>query len=177
MAGLTLTDSGTYTGALDFSVLSGTDTLQAFFDSGGGTTSGLSAATLGTSLSVSGYHATTMMVFTGDAGANVVDGTINHDDGMSLYDGGAPTYPHLVAGSPAPTVDIPTAFTGLTGKWQLIYVEANGLPAVLSVDVARSGALNPVPLPAALPLLASGLGLLGFGGWRSRRRNSAVSTA
>ncbi|MGH9692930.1 MAG: PEP-CTERM sorting domain-containing protein [Bryobacteraceae bacterium] len=29
------------------------------------------------------------------------------------------------------------------------------------------------PLPAALPLFASGLGALGFAGWRKRRKRTA----
>lgn len=32
--------------------------------------------------------------------------------------------------------------------------------------------LTPVPIPAALPLLAGGLGLIGFVGWRRRRANA-----
>ena len=33
------------------------------------------------------------------------------------------------------------------------------------------------PLPAALPLFASGLGALGFFGWRRKRKNAAVAAA
>lgn len=36
------------------------------------------------------------------------------------------------------------------------------------------GGQNPVPLPAALPLLAGGLGMLGFLGWR-RKRNAVTA--
>jgi hypothetical protein len=34
--------------------------------------------------------------------------------------------------------------------------------------------LAPIPLPAALPLFATGLGILGFLGWRRRRKAQAV---
>ena len=35
---------------------------------------------------------------------------------------------------------------------------------------------NPTPLPAALPLFASGLGALGLLGWRRRQKNAAIAT-
>lgn len=35
--------------------------------------------------------------------------------------------------------------------------------------------LNPTPLPAALPLFATGLGALGLLGWRRKRKNAAVA--
>jgi len=37
----------------------------------------------------------------------------------------------------------------------------------------RISAVNPVPVPAALPLLMTGLGALGFAGWRRKRREAA----
>lgn len=36
--------------------------------------------------------------------------------------------------------------------------------------VGFTGELNPIPVPAALPLFLFGLGLLGFAGWRRRRK-------
>lgn len=41
----------------------------------------------------------------------------------------------------------------------------------ISLEYVGSGA---VPVPAALPLFASGLGLLGLAGWRRRRKAAAV---
>jgi hypothetical protein len=35
----------------------------------------------------------------------------------------------------------------------------------------------PVPVPAALPLFATGLGLLGFAGWRRKRKAAALAAA
>ena len=35
----------------------------------------------------------------------------------------------------------------------------------------------PFPLPAALPLFASGLGVLGLLGWRRKRKNAAIVAA
>lgn len=40
----------------------------------------------------------------------------------------------------------------------------------ISLEYVGAGA---VPVPAALPLFASGLGLLGFAGWRRRRKTAA----
>jgi hypothetical protein len=37
------------------------------------------------------------------------------------------------------------------------------------------GQLNPVPLPAALPLFATGLGALGLLGWRRKRKAAALT--
>ncbi len=45
----------------------------------------------------------------------------------------------------------------------------NANEAVISLD-----SIAPVPVPAALPLLAGGLGLLGFMGWRRKRKASAA---
>ena len=39
------------------------------------------------------------------------------------------------------------------------------------------GALTPTPIPAALPLFATGLGALGLLGWRRKRKSNAISTA
>jgi hypothetical protein len=37
--------------------------------------------------------------------------------------------------------------------------------------------LGAVPLPAALPLFGSGLALIGFVGWRRKRKNAAARAA
>ena len=49
-----------------------------------------------------------------------------------------------------------------------------GLDAV-SVSAAPLTAASAAPLPAALPLFASGLGVMGFLGWRRKRKAQAIA--
>jgi len=157
--------SGTYTGAIDFND-GGQNDIGAFLNSGGGVLSAGLSGLGGTTLSASGFGLTSVFVITGDVGANILFGSISHDDGASLYDG--PGYSNLVAGSPAPTVDIDTLYSNLTGQFQLIYVEANSIPAVLTMDVTRT-----VTTPEPLSLSLFGAGLAGLGALRRRRRKAA----
>lgn len=167
-----LKGAGTYTGDLNFNPLS--NTIGSFFASGGGTTSAGLAGALGLTLSNPTFALTTVMVFQGNTGGSTLFGTITHDDGMSLYDG--PGFTNLVAGAPGPVVATPTDYSGLTGAWQLIYVEANGLPAVLDFEVTRSEGPNPTPLPAAVWLMGTVVaGAAGVGRWRKKRHASAVT--
>ena len=169
--------AGTYTGALD--LCSGSpgcstniNTIDAFFASAGGTTTGLGS--IGSNLlSTAPFDYTTVMVFTGTTNG-IISGIIDHDDGASLYDG--PGYSNPVMLAPGPVVATPTPYGPFSGNWQLIYVESNGLPAVLDFEVTR-GNSDTTPLPAALPLFASGLGALGLVGWRRKRKSAAVATA
>jgi hypothetical protein len=170
IAGGNLLGTGTYTGALDLNEGSGgTNTIGAFFTTAGSSLTGFSnPGNLGNVLSTGNFGTTTVMVITGNTNGATLSGTIDHDDGVSLYDGAG--FSNLVAGSASPTVDIPTSFSGLTGAFELIYVEANGLPAVLDAEVSST------PLPAALPLFAGGLGMLGlFGRRRKQKTLSAVA--
>jgi hypothetical protein len=168
-------DIGTFTGDLKFSTAGSDVTIGDFFSSSLGSSNSFSATTLSKTISTSGFGTTTLFVFTGNT-SNILAGVITHDDGMSLYDGVG--YSNTVASAPYPVVATPTAYSGLLGDWQLIYAEANGLPAVLNFDITRSEAPpTATPLPAALPLFASGLGGLGLLGWRRKRNNAAALAA
>jgi hypothetical protein len=52
------------------------------------------------------------------------------------------------------------------------YVEITGSCTIVACSYAGTEGLTPTPLPAALPLFATGLGLLGF--WGRRRRQQAI---
>jgi hypothetical protein len=166
-----LLESATFTGALDLSASGSNTTIGDFFNSSAGSSNTFSSTTLNTTISTSNFGLTSIFVFTGFT-PNVLTGIITHDDGMSLYDGVG--YTNTVASAPFPVVASPTAYTGLTGLWELIYAEANGLPAVLNFDVTRSDAPGPTPLPAALSLFAGGAGVLGFFARRRKRKNSTA---
>lgn len=154
--------TGSYTGAIDFND-GGQNDIGAFLASAGGVLDPSLSGLAGTALSASGFGLTSVFVITGDVGGNILFGSLSHDDGVSLYDG--PGYSNLVAGSPSPTVDIDTLYSNLTGQFQLIYVEANSIPAVLTMDVART-----VTTPEPLTLSLFGAGLAGLGAIRRRRK-------
>ncbi|MCV6598308.1 MAG: VPLPA-CTERM sorting domain-containing protein [Mangrovicoccus sp.] len=81
------------------------------------------------------------------------EGSITHDDGMSLYEDG-----ELVVGYGKPTAERVTDYSFGSGDFRLVYASANGDPSILEVDAKG---VAPVPLPAPALLLVVACGALG----------------
>ncbi|MEM8797350.1 MAG: PEP-CTERM sorting domain-containing protein [Pseudomonadota bacterium] len=160
------TTTFTYTGDIDFGTFDGTDatTIADWLATGPGAIGGApDAGVLGQQLSSpninNGTATSTFFQFTLQGPLGASDFTVVHDDGVALFDDGA-----FLGGNPGPTSQVTTPVAGFNGgEFSFVYVATNGDPSVLNVDV------TPVPLPAAFPLLAGGIGLLGFLTWRRKR--------
>jgi hypothetical protein len=154
----------TYTGPIDFHEGPGGSLLISdFLTSGGGSYSILTGSVAGLSLSAATFGLTTLfdITWSDPASSKGGTGTISHDDGATLYQDGI-----SVMDSAPPTVDISTPYTFVNDKpnLELIYVEANGLPA----------RLNMVPEPVSISLL--GMGMVGTGVVARRRRRSQTAS-
>jgi hypothetical protein len=159
--------SYTFVGNLDFTTAplgSGTvSKIWQFLASSGGTLDGLAInatnfSELNIDMSTGSFLTTTLFVFTGDLGGPAT-GTIDHDDGVRLYDSGNVVRTALSAA--APTVEVETSFAlPDNGQFTLVYSAANANPEVLRMEATV------VPLPAAAWLFGSALVGMGFIGRR-----------
>lgn len=166
--------TGTYNGAINFAINDPQGSLTnigQFLATGGGVTLLDHPSVLGDQLSTTSFGNTTLFVFTGLTGG-AIQGSATHDDGLSILN----TDNNLYAlHSPIPVASTTEPYNAIPGitHFTIYYVEANGDPADLIIDSERNSILG-TPLPAALPLFAGGVGLLGFFGRRRKRKIAAA---
>jgi len=93
--------------------------------------------------------------------------SVTHDDGVALFGASGVIKPDNETTNAAAipqAVDGATLYTLLAGNYTLYYVSSNDLPEVLQTTLTPT-----IPLPATLPLFATGLGALGLLGWRRKK--------
>ena len=96
----------------------------------------------------------------------LADGTSSSSDGLVLF---LPTSSLIgYSGGPMCSTTYSCSLTAQT------YLAAGGVAPFYHLT---SGSLTATPLPAALPLLATGLGAMGLLGWRRKRKNAAALPA
>ena len=79
----------------------------------------------------------------------------------------------VATGFSAPVVSYDGTYTTISTQ-NGSYDGANGAQAFLNFALI-GGPVSATPLPATLPLFASGLGALGLLGWRRKRKNAAIA--
>jgi hypothetical protein len=67
--------------------------------------------------------------------------------------------------------------TGIKIEFGTTPDSVTGLLSCVGTSCLGGGGQTETPLPAALPLFASGLGAMGFVGWRRKRKNAAAAAA
>ncbi|MHB1926480.1 MAG: PEP-CTERM sorting domain-containing protein [Leptospirillum sp.] len=165
----------TYTGPIDFvnnNSSSGSNTYGNWFGSHASGISNFNSTDslsqfLGTTMSTGNFGISSYLSITGNYGGSGGTVTVNHDDGASLYTVANNTFTPVFS-SPGPTSQIATSgFLSGPNTFDLIYVEANGAPAVLTMSVT--------PEPGTWILFATGVAGLLFFGLGTRRSRTAVS--
>ena len=164
--------TGTFTvDPLDLSVfIGGNNSINAFLTSNGSTYTPITGDFSDTNQNTF-WEITGVVTVTHDESFS-----ITHDDGASLYINGQTIF-H--SGNPTVAITSTGEFTGASGNYDftLIYGQCCGLPAVLEGNLPFTPLAATTPLPATLPLLASGLGFLGFLSRRKKGKSAAAAFA
>jgi hypothetical protein len=82
--------------------------------------------------------------------------------------------------NPSATTPSPFSFTAgdfLPGTVIVAYLASSNCTTKCDITTATSGQIDVTPLPAALSLFAGGLGLIGFAGFRKRRKTARLAAA
>lgn len=151
----------------------GSDLLSVTFDScaGCGTEAQFAAQTL----SVPGNNdgsggGSAMFVLSGTAAGAILGGTITHDDGASFVWGN-----QTLMSSPGETTAVassvsPAAFSTET-PFDLYYMEGNGSPSVLDVNLRTLSFTSGVPEPSTWALMILGFAGVGFVAYRRKSKS------
>lgn len=127
-------------------------------------------------LSVTGDSQTAFFKITGIATGAISGGSITHDDGLTLTAGSTTLVdsPTETASKTSNLINTPVVLNGTS--FELDYVEGNGAPAILQMDLVAPALTTDVPEPSTWAMMV--LGFLGLGVMAYRRRaNTAFRLA
>jgi hypothetical protein len=169
----------TYSGPLNWNTSLSTNTVAQFLGADTANISGFSSGTLtlaqflATPLSTAGDATSSFFRLTGliSSPSSSFIGSVTHDDGVTFNIGGT-----LAVNSPGETASNTSSFSlpSFTNQaFILDYVEGNGAPSILSLDVSTPFTTTP-PVPETSTWAMMILGFLGVGFVSYRRRSHAL---